>query len=538
MATRTLEDRVLNSQRQLANVKYKDLYSVLESEISEDIGKNNGATISEIKDSVGRYSRLFTSVMRSISDVFANDEIANEISDKDNFVRFYGSYVAAKTVLSDLNRDQSSKVQEHMEFVDNKFQNRELISLNQTEYSTVRVALENMVESINRGKSSAKVAMVDYFTTYANQVLYKINNLVSEEFMKKISEINWKIGPYTIKGVDPVVVESTSPHSATNLLKKDSNIFSTPLRYLHIPKEKVLKRDEIIGDKSIITNLEREVKALFLYDSEKRRNPLKEKGLFHNKILLQGTPGTGKGAVSFYLIDFAERMNESLGRDLMVTNFGINSHWRDGSIQKLKSQLDEITNSNKIFFIYEDEIDGLLMDENSMRQDKQDNTLIQEFNKFMDGQYADNGNYILLGNINDVSRLRASNRRRFVEYNWRGADSALDKSRLIKAKLNSGIKAGYVVVSDKDIRSLGELAQEYELSGADLTSVCELACSESFLWDRLEEVYRLKGDYNAQIGLIDNLHSELNYGVLRDRLIDFKTNIENSNRDSVKSYSA
>ena len=89
--------------------------------------------------------------------------------------------------------------------------------------------------------------------------------------------------------------------------------------------------------------------------------------------------------VCHYIIDYAEKFSKKTGIEIMVTKFDIKNHWKDGSFKKLVSQFEKIIENNKLYLIFQDELDGMLKE----RQDGDNIDVINEMNKFLDGEYLD-----------------------------------------------------------------------------------------------------------------------------------------------------
>jgi len=129
-------------------------------------------------------------------------------------------------------------------------------------------------------------------------------------------------------------------------------------------------------------------------------------------------PGEGKNMVCHYIINYAERVNETTKGNLIVTKFDSDSSWKNGSVLKLKSQFDQFANENKLFLIFEDEVSKLLRERGGVNdQDKED--VVLEFQSFLDGAYLNKGNYLIIATTNKYTDLPAAIRRRFEVKSWK-----------------------------------------------------------------------------------------------------------------------
>ncbi|NQU98658.1 AAA family ATPase [Candidatus Woesearchaeota archaeon] len=532
---KTIDEKTLEDYQRRSNVKYSSLYNALVSN-SQRAEQTKELRRGELSDIVSKYSKLFSSVLHSVEDALKTESLINEVRNKDEFIVQYSAYVASRVVTKDLEALIEPNHNSRALLLSNKkLKEKELIPRDATEYKTIRVAFDNLIAELSESKQTPQDATIDFFTKYSNRAESLIRTNQSRAVVDKIKDINWVIGSYAIDGLKPVVKRENGV-KLDDINNREKGQFYTPLRPLSIPEEKVLPKERIVGDQNVMTYLERMVKALFLYSPENRRNPMKEKKKFTNKILLQGLPGGGKGAVSFYIADYTKKLGEKLGRDLMVTNFQFDSSYEDGKIQKLKSQFHQITTDNRLFLIYQDEIDGILKNESPGLQKKSDLQVIQEFNKFLDGQYPDKGNYLLLANLNDINNLSKANRRRFYEINWRGATTEEQKTKLLSYKLEDGVSAGYVQVNDRELKKLGELAYENNLTGADITMICEKVTTDSFKWEKISDIYKMNGNYEEQLALIDRNHTQVGYKDIEREMSSFVDHKTRSSADSEMLY--
>lgn len=520
-----IDRATLDHYKRLAGAKYSNLYTAILSEVNAK-GRN------DLTAAVQKYSVLFSGALHLVNEKAKQEPSFEQIIHDNALLLLYSAYIASKMVCKDAETlvDQNSQ-NRSMLLETIVSSGKSLVPERSTDYAAVRSTLENLVNYADESGKQPIETILSYFSEYNAQIVNEFNTTVQKGMLDKIKDIKWIIGKYEVEGIKPVVMPQDAVKIA-NVHKKEKDQFYTPLTYLHIPENKVLERDRIIGDKNVITYLERMVRCLFMYNPSVGKNPMSEKKIFNNRALLQGLPGGGKGAVSFYIINYAEEFNERVKCNLMVTCFNIDSSYEDGKIQKLKSQLQQITSDNRIFLIYEDEIDGLLKEELPGHQKKSDLQVTQEFNKFLDGQYPNNGNYLLLANINNINNLSVANKSRFYPINWQGAVTKEQKSLLFKYKLENGLKNGYVFINDEEFDKLGNMACEGELTGRDITVICESVCANSFRWNNLGEVYALQNDYERQLKLIDQMYDKMGFQALEKEVLKF---IENRGKAQLES---
>jgi hypothetical protein len=524
-----VDSKQLETFENLARSKYKQLFRVLnnfaksEQRKKEDYGN-------ELTDLVERYAGLFTTVVEAVSSKFGDNSWIGILPNKNEFLMAYSQNIAAKVVLKDLESllegSQSSNSQNLRE--DKTFDSK-CATWGETSYTSIRVALEGMINHCSDSKNYVE-SIRDFFTGFANTTDSLLKSKVRKEVYDGVKVIKWKIGPYDIDGLKKVVLP-TNGGSKKSVNKREHEQFYTPLQDLIVPK--ALPRNRIIGDKRLMTELERMVKCLFFYDSSVGRNPMVESQKFEQRILIEGMPGGGKGEVCHYLIGYAEEMNRNLGTNLKVTCFEFESSYVDGSIQKLKSQFRQIGNEDRIFLIFQDELDQILQ-EKKQGKESSNNDVIKEFQKFLEGQYVNKGNYLIVAASNEYLKLPLAIRQRFYTYHWKGAQTKEQKATLFGYKLEDGVEQGYVHVSPQEFQQLGELADKIGLSGRDITRICRMVKSEAFIWDRLGEVYKLRGDYDAQMKKIAEINNPADFEQIKRRMSRFAKDRGNAEDDSMR----
>lgn len=519
-----IDRKQLKDQLNRSNVRYNNVYKTLNSRLKF------GPEYQDLAKLVKQYGVLFSSTFHAI-DEQVEKELASFFYGSSNMNKLYAAYVAARVVFADVSAGSNSELMRG-EKLENK-----LIKNESNSFSLVKNTLEKFADYLSESSRDPKDSVKNYFAEVSNQTNRAVKGNLSNEKYNELKDIHWKICTYQVEGLEEIkfkepkiVKKSSNKNVNSHTTSEESNIVK-PLVYLNVPKDKVLSRDEIIGDKSIITDLERSVVSLLAYNPKFGNNPMKEKAQFLNRAILQGTAGTGKGAVSFYIMNYAKRLSEKLNKDLMITSFDINSTYLDGNITKLKHQMNQICEENRPFFIFQDEIDGILRsDENVQNKNKNSkHDVIQEFNKFLEGEYLNKGNYMILGNVNNIQNLSPSNKRRFEVINWKGAISKEEKGKLFEYKLGS--KAN---LTKSELLKLGELGVSYNLSGGDITLICDKARSDLFNWNNIEEIFNLEDSYESQLKFIDSLQGELRYQDIEKATMGFKENIENANIDSLK----
>ncbi|MBD3355111.1 AAA family ATPase [Candidatus Woesearchaeota archaeon] len=507
--------------------KYRSLFSVIKNTVQSAGKKEN---IKELSDVVNNYSRLFSSAVGCVEGQFKHDSLLNLTGSKDNLLAAYSATIASKTVLNDLESALENNIQTHSQNLE-PIKNFDNVSFKwgETSYATVRRALEGVAEYCISSKKNPLESMKEYFVGYSNNVNKKIKSKINNAVYQKIQEIKWKIGPYQVDGLKPIILPKNGK-SSKRIEERETEQFYTPFQNLVI--EDILSKDRIIGNQKIITDLERMIRCLFLYNKKQGKNPMTAKEKFQQKILIEGKKGEGKGEVCKYLIDYATNINKTLGSNLKVTFFEFESSYVDGSIQKLKSQFKQISNSDTLYLIWQDEIDQIL-EEKGTGRDSSNTDIIKEFQKFLQGQYINKGNYMILATTNEYLKLKPAIRDRFYPYVWEGAKTQNQKAVLFKYKLEDAIQADYIKLKESELNTLGKIAFDYHVSGREITNICSKVKAEAFRWDDLKQVFDLRNDYQAQLAKIDEINNTVGFQEIKRELAFLIKNKKTAIQDSI-----
>jgi len=522
-----IDSKELENFESLSRSKYNHLFRVLNNFAKREQSSNQDFS-NELTDMVERYSGLFTSVVEAVNTKFSDNSWADLVQKKNDFLLIYGQNVASKAILKDLESLLEENQSSSQTLTESKAFDSKYVIWGETSYTSMRVALEGMIEHCSDSKNYAE-SMRDFFSGFANATDALLRSKLRKEIYDGVRVIKWKIGPHDIDGLKKIVLPKNGSSKKT-VEKREHEQFYTPLQDLVVPA--ALPKTRIIGDKSIITELERMVRCLFLYNASVGKNPMSEAEKFEQRLLIEGMPGGGKGEVCHYLVNYAKELNENLNSNLKITCFGFESSYVDGSIQKLKSQFKQIGNEERIFLVFQDEIDQILQEK---RQGKEasNNDVIKEFQKFLEGQYVNKGNYIVLATSNEYLKLPLAIRQRFYTYHWKGAQTEQEKSTLFQYKLEDGVEQGYIHIEPEEFQQLGGMADKLGLSGRDITRICKMVKSEAFIWDSLGEVYKLKDDYEAQIKKIAEINNPVDFNQIKSRIIRFAKDRENAGQDSI-----
>jgi hypothetical protein len=187
--------------------------------------------------------------------------------------------------------------------------------------------------------------------------------------------------------------------------------------------------------------------------------------------------------------------------------------------------------------IFQDEISQIISNSNGNGKDESEDIAL-EFQKFMDGEYINRGNYIFLAATNVYEGLPLAIRSRFdPPLSWDGAATPEQKAILFQYKLEEGVKGGYVTIEESNFNKLGQMAYEANIPGRGINTICTNLKRSSIIANKKGEVWKAKGNYAKQLELIDNFRVKIDYHMAKKELLSFAENQMKSKSNS-KIYEA
>lgn len=524
-----ITDDVLQHNRRFVNNKYKNFLRQIDSQIRSS-GKDS-AYVNELADIVNKSCSLFSGVVEGVRNAFKQEPLLGASNDADNLLTTYALHIASRTVTKDLETAVEEDYSNSLVMDDVDLTKEDVLRWGDTDYNNVKNVLEGMASYVVDSGKEPSQAIKEYFEMYSDLTNREICSRVNKGVYSKLKEIQWKVGSYEIDGLHGVVITKNGK-SSVPIDEREKDQFYTPLKDLSIDRRKMLSKSKIVGDHSVINYLEEMIDYLFFFDPTKNNNPYLEKEAFKSCHLLEGMPGEGKGAVSFHIIDYAERLSKRANTDLVVTRFEIDSSWKSGKILKLKSQFKQIGEENKLFLIFQDEITQILSDGQGNNMDESEDVIL-EFQKFMDGEYVNRGNYIFLTTTNMYDELPLAIRSRFdPPLSWSGASTPEQKSVLFQYKLEEGVRKGFVTVTNDEFGRLGQIAFDTNVSGRGINTICTNVKRRSIVSGKKSEVWKERGNYDRQLELIDQFRSPINCSIIEEEIASFVGNKIKSEHDS------
>ncbi|PLW80069.1 hypothetical protein C0585_04085 [Candidatus Woesearchaeota archaeon] len=520
-----IDRETLDYNLNFAGSKYRSFLSNLRIKLDK-----NPDRLSKIINSSRKYLETYHSAKSLLEREFFGHENSNQI---------LSQYVSSKVVSNSL-EELINDNRQFVTYFNTDFEFGNVWKDNLPEYEKVKNVLINLEEATKDIESDSLPVINEFFSAYSN---YMANYLLSfdSDYFENVKDIQWNIDGQIIDGIK---IEDRRPIENIDIEKNEifeddkpkGTDFFTPLKPFLYDKNKVLPRNEIIGNENIIKEIEESVKMLFCYNTKEKINPFIVKKRFHNSILLDGMPGSGKTELSRYIMWYADELNNNTDSNLLITSLDISSSMYDGNIQKLRSQLNQISKGDKLYLIFQDELNQLVKNPEITERDSGKADILFEFQKFLEGDYINRGNYILLGTTNIATNLPRPVYDRFEVFNWKGVENVEDMANLIQFKLKEGIISGYVNINSDEYYELGKIAYEGGLSARESSNICTKSLKNAFRKEEgIYEVHKFKEDLEKQLDIIDKMHNEINYSMIASNMID-RINTKEDSREVSKLY--
>ena len=169
-----------------------------------------------------------------------------------------------------------------------------------------------------------------------------------------------------------------------------------------------------------------------------------------------------------YGITLAKDMAEKVDISLAVVKLDFEDRWQYGPLENLRKQLKEISQGNRPYLVFIDEMDTKIPTrsngENGYRKD-----IIGEFLRFRGGDYINNGNYLIIGTTNEPNKIDQAITSVFQIEELQGPKTKEEKTKVLYNNLKEGINQGYVQISDW--KNIGEALEEYNLTGVNIVNI-------------------------------------------------------------------
>lgn len=513
MSEITLEDVLLKSKLASAKDEYKTVLQLQENALIQKWGTTSNSAIGAL-DAISKASVYFAAVYDGVKSKAMEEKIFNSLV-PDDFKKAYFMYCGSEAVIQALNPNTAGSRQRTHE--SEGIAPEIKLNFGARDYNVINSILESLGKYISNAPACEDLNnfVVQYFKFMEVIALEKLLGPGTYSYQDTVKSLR-----VTGKGFDINGLKKFKPkESETKMDKQESEdeLFQRDPKIITLDKR--LKKTDILGNDTAVNEMEIAIAQLMAYDSVKKMNPYLMDGGFKQLIMLVGDRGTGKTMIMKYGVSEAERIAKANGLEFMAVELDFDDSWQDGPSKILKYQLKSITNSNKPYLIFLDEIDGKFPSRIDPKTARHEQKTLTEFLNFTQGlSYQNKGNYIIVAATNVPEQIDKAILSRFTKgiYNCEGPRTAKDKAKVLYNNLSEGINAGYVKIRDEEWVNIGELAVKLELSGRGLLQVAEEIIGQSRTNHYPDNFYKMS--FDEKVKMIKSRHELVDYAKVKGKL--------------------
>lgn len=455
-----LEDHVLRAMESMTKDDMKPLLDNIDINFSENFGRNADSFEARdfTKKAVGVYGGLYNSL---------KDKLENNRSPKnpteDEFFRLYMTYVASEATVQLLKNGDENVMS--MSLGRRRLPADFNISTNKTDQNTLSDAITHLYKRVLNSHSveSIKKEIKSYFEMLSNYSLTKLNEPFVSKFKNKFEQVTVSGKGFKIQGIKELVEEET----------KEKGLDTEGSRHLKGLQEVTFApvyKENIVANEEGITLVETELSCLLHYDPIEQRNPAE--GAFQQFLLFEGDKGTGKSMLAKYGLTLAKEISEKENLPVSLVKIEFEDRWQYGPLENLRKQLRQISEGNRMYVVFMDEIDKKIPsghDKEGYRND-----VVGEFLRFRgEGDYINKGNYLFLATTNNPGGIYGPILDVFRREHVKGPQTAEEKATVLYNNLRTGIELGYVQIEDSEWKEIGELLGKSPITGRGLVNIAK-----------------------------------------------------------------
>ncbi|MBC8501459.1 MAG: ATP-binding protein [Nanoarchaeota archaeon] len=244
------------------------------------------------------------------------------------------------------------------------------------------------------------------------------------------------------------------------------------------------RKDQVVGNKELIRQIETGLKLLFLYDLKNKIHPhILRYGSYVQRILAIGRPGCGKSFTLEAMVNEVRQLSELYRKPIHTKDISndLKSKYYSESSHNIKRVFQEVDKGESLYIIIADDLDTVIFG----RKENEESENISVFGEFIRNlesiKSQNKGNYLLLATTNKPENMDPALLRRFQKkIIVKGPESIDDYISLLRIKL-----AGYVddeLVQISEWEKVGAVLYENKVPGS---LVADIASSLS---DRISDV--------------------------------------------------
>ncbi|MFH1769982.1 MAG: ATP-binding protein [archaeon] len=460
MSSIKLEDHIMRAMGIMTTRDMTPLLSNIEITLPGKFGSHSASlkAVDDTKKAVVSFGSIYNSVASALE-----EERSENDYHEDEFVRLYMAYVASEGTKQLLGN--GTKTNLSMNISTKRLPVNFNLDVTKTDKMTLSDALDGLYSRALGSVSSERVKddVKSYLDLLSDYCVERMNEPLISSYMKNLKDVTIVGKGFKVEGIvkkEKIVAKNKSGKpSETSEHAKDL-------------EEAVLDpviKDDIVGNKSAIKIMDTEIPCLMHYDLKEGRNIFKG---FQQYILFVGGPGTGKTMMARYGMTIAKDIGDKHNIPVSIVKLDFEDRWQYGPLENMRKQFKEISEGNRPYIVFIDEIETKIPSRSDGTSDGYRNDIIGEFLRFRGGgDYINKGNYIILATTNKPQKVDPAIIDVFKVEEVPGPKTPDEKAQVLYNNLRSGIDMGFIQVKnwEKIVNSLGQ----YNLSGRDLFNIAK-----------------------------------------------------------------
>jgi AAA+ superfamily predicted ATPase len=467
-----LDTIVLNQMASYSNGEFGNLLTVIYDKSLDRFGAINPDSENKAEDArniAKKYAALHLATSSELTRHLVFDQ-----KKEAELINIVSAYYACQAMMQ-LNRDRTSISLEN-KLVARKNPDFTKINFNRTDTAVVDLTLRSYSDYITGGPASSCLK------AESNSFFYVFSKLLKDFALgEKYKNHRELLDGLVIKGpgfsVSGLKRDLPGKTTSSEFVNSDDQ-FKKDFEIVKLTNANRVYKNDIVGNKLGVSKLEKTVKKFMAYRIADKENPFldgRKKRGFKQGFLFMGDTGTGKTMAAYYGMTLADTIARNYGRNLKIVRFNIDSTFQEGGVIAMKNQLNEICRGDKLYYIFIDEIDTIF----TSRSDSSSNSQYHKqklglLMKFLDGEYPNLGNYIVVATVNDPRAVdRALKSARLERVYFPGPTTPEEKAKVLALNFGDDLENGLVTV--KNWVKLGKIAYQANFSGRDLREIANSA---------------------------------------------------------------
>ncbi len=466
-----LKDNELSDRISLAKDQYKTVLQTQRSILKSVFGSD---TSSEVK-LADKASLLLAGVYGVVKNKLTNNPTTQKNLSQST-QNAYALFVASEAIIQNVNLDISAfNYPSYMEQNYSKY-----LELEAGDFNVVSQAVSGFHDYTKNHKiyNDIDFMLTHYYSRLSESIIDHIYR-ASSDSISMLNDLQVVGNRFKVEGLNGVKRPmQTFSKEVKNRHEKGGNspkstveeVFRVEPPPMYLGQE--ISFDEVIGNERAKKHLQDKIFHLMAYSIKEKKNPFKENNKKYTKTInLIGLPGCGKTLMLDAAQSYANGISRNFNRpyDCVALDFG--SGTQDGPMEKLKYQLQTISNPEKIYLVFIDEAEKIFPRdrETSHGIERKVGRLMLDF---INGKsFKDYGNHLMVFASNEPAIMSPALKSRLngTTYLCEGPMTAEQKQKVLYLNLKALEVNKCLKVNDW--KTIGKMAYDWVMTGRELGQV-------------------------------------------------------------------